>query len=208
MRTERKKAQSRWCNMKLRCYDESQRWKYPTYAGCEVCEEWMHDSSAFIDWHNNQTYRQDGWELDKDFLAPSMPGKLYSPETCCYLPGWVNALFVDRAALRGAYPLGVTLKHITQSGGERFEVQISRGYADGYSDSIAYCDNPIEGYSEYLIAKSEWVVEQIGRLYSLVPTELADRVNEGANRQLDKLWADLAVYSEFGGQCATVDRNV
>lgn len=76
-----------WRNMLARCYDEHNRNKYPTYAECSVCDEW-HIFSNFLNWYKeNNPY---GFELDKDILHKD--NKVYSPDTCCFVPKAINVL--------------------------------------------------------------------------------------------------------------------
>lgn len=76
-----------WHGMLFRCYDK----KYNTaYLGCEVCDEWKR-LSGFASWYYLH-YVKD-WQLDKDILGN---GKMYSPETCCFVPGEINMCVVGK----------------------------------------------------------------------------------------------------------------
>lgn len=73
------------------------------YNGCEVCEEWRY-FPKFKEWFNLNYIK--GWEIDKDVLFKG--NKLYSPETCCFLPKEVNSFFtIKRRRKKGNLPLGV-----------------------------------------------------------------------------------------------------
>ena len=57
----------------------------------------------FCDWfHDN--YRE-GYQLDKDLLIQG--NKVYSPNTCVFIPQSINLLLIERNASRGDYPIGV-----------------------------------------------------------------------------------------------------
>jgi len=71
-----------WRNMMSRCYDPSYLVSRPTYAGCEVCEEWW-SFDTFAKWHG-ENYSE-GLHLDKDILSGAARGKLYSPDLCCFV---------------------------------------------------------------------------------------------------------------------------
>ena len=43
--------------------------------------------------------------MDKDILVKG--NKVYSPETCCFVPSEVNLLFSKTGKLRGSLPIGV-----------------------------------------------------------------------------------------------------
>lgn len=77
-----------WSAMIQRCYSASYQIKKPWYVGVEVCREW-HLFSNFKRWMESQDW--EGKELDKDIL--SFEGKIYSPETCCFVTSLVNNFF-------------------------------------------------------------------------------------------------------------------
>lgn len=89
-----------WQNMLRRCYDESYQEKHPTYIGCEVVEEW-HNFQNFAKWYDENYYEIEGqiMDLDKDILV--IGNKIYSPETCLFVPQSINKLFTTRG--KGKY---------------------------------------------------------------------------------------------------------
>lgn len=93
----------RWCDMLQRCYNEKLHERSPQYIGCEVCEEWKNYSNFKVWWDEHKpSYKVD---LDKDILFKG--NKLYSPETCAFVPHEINTLFVNGKANRGDLPIGV-----------------------------------------------------------------------------------------------------
>ena len=50
-------------------------------------------------------FGNEGWHLDKDILVKG--NKVYSPETCCFVPVELNSLLVNSRATRGEFPVGV-----------------------------------------------------------------------------------------------------
>lgn len=98
------KARSYWRAMLQRCYDKKFLEKHPTYQGCYVCEEWL-TFSNFLKWFE-KNYKE-GYELDKDLLS-GKENKIYSPETCCFLPHELNGLICRCNGLRrDGLPIGV-----------------------------------------------------------------------------------------------------
>ena len=91
-----------WFNMMERCYSSKFQEKKPTYKGCSVCSEWL-VFSAFRKWMEANDYN--GLELDKDIKVKG--NKVYSPDTCLFIPHALNNLLSDHGAARGAYPVGV-----------------------------------------------------------------------------------------------------
>ncbi len=91
-----------WQMMLHRCYDEKVQEKLPTYQGCSVAEEW-HNFQNFAEWFD-KNYLED-WELDKDLLIKG--NKVYSAQTCCFIPHEINILLSNNKANRGKLPVGV-----------------------------------------------------------------------------------------------------
>lgn len=91
-----------WRGILGRCYDDSIRHKFPTYKDVTVCEEW-HNFQNFAQWFE-ENYIED-FVLDKDILYKG--NKIYSPETCCFVPQKINCLLVKNDINRGEYPIGV-----------------------------------------------------------------------------------------------------
>ena len=91
-----------WRSMLLRCYSKKYQEKEPSYIDCSVCEEWLLFSN-FKKWFDENYV--DGYALDKDILIKG--NKVYSPQTCCFVPIEINTLFVKNNKSRGSYPIGV-----------------------------------------------------------------------------------------------------
>lgn len=103
------KSYSVWTSMLKRCYSDKCQKKQPTYKGCCVCEEWLNYSN-FKKWFNDNYYEIEGEQmnLDKDILVKG--NKIYSPETCVFVPKKINTLFVKSNKSRGKYPIGVSFR--------------------------------------------------------------------------------------------------
>lgn len=88
-----KEARKAWKGMMSRCYD-SNRPDYPRYGarGVSVCSEWK-DQDVFCGWYIKN--KIDGWDLEKDILQIGVPtrDKIYSPNTCCFVPRYLNQWF-------------------------------------------------------------------------------------------------------------------
>lgn len=97
---------NRWRYLLARCYHTKTKEKRPTYNDVTVCEEW-HNFQNFAKWfeENNEPHMQD-WHLDKDILVKG--NKIYSPETCCFVPHEINSLFNIQEVRRGSLPSSVT----------------------------------------------------------------------------------------------------
>lgn len=97
-----KKPHQHWKEMIKRCYDPNNLKRHPTYNDCYVCDEWLVYSN-FKSWFDENYVG--GHELDKDILVKG--NKVYSPDTCCFIPHEINTLLLKRQNARGDYPIGV-----------------------------------------------------------------------------------------------------
>ena len=90
-----------------RCYDPKYQERYPTYKGCGV-EEYLLNFQNMGEWIENNYYEVPGerMHLDKDILCKG--NKVYSRETCVFVPQRINNLFTKRDNARGDNPIGVS----------------------------------------------------------------------------------------------------
>ena len=96
-----------WYNMLKRCYDSKYHEKEPTYKGC-IVEEFLLNFQHMAEWIENNYYEVPGEKmcLDKDILCKG--NKIYSRETCIFVPSRINTLFIKCNKSRGKDPIGVT----------------------------------------------------------------------------------------------------
>lgn len=92
--------------MLKRCYNPATESSKIIYEGVTVCDEWKIYEN-FHKWAISQKF-ESGWHLDKDLLVKD--NKVYSPNTCVFLPTELNSFLTDRRNHRGLYPLGVTYR--------------------------------------------------------------------------------------------------
>ena len=96
-----------WKSMLQRCYDEKYHEKRPSYSNCQVNEKW-HNFQNFAKWYEENYYSIEGEKmcLDKDILVKH--NKIYSTETCIFVPNTINLLFVKNDNKRGKSLIGTT----------------------------------------------------------------------------------------------------
>ena len=96
-----------WYDMLRRCYDEKNLKRNPTYVNCKVSES-FHNFQNFGKWYENNFYQVDDEKmcLDKDILVKH--NKIYSPETCVFVPETINLLFTKRQNDRGESVIGTS----------------------------------------------------------------------------------------------------
>ena len=102
-----KKEYKIWHNMIKRCYDPKYQEKRPTYKGCQV-EDYLLNFQHMGEWIDRNYYEVPGEQmhLDKDILCKG--NKIYSRETCIFVPQKINSLFVKSDKSRGKNPIGAT----------------------------------------------------------------------------------------------------
>lgn len=95
----------KWVNMMHRCYGGKNFEYCPTYKDCKVSDNFK-DFTYFKQWCNKQIgFGNEGWHLDKDILVKG--NRVYSEDTCCFVPKEINLLFGKSTKCRGDCPIGV-----------------------------------------------------------------------------------------------------
>lgn len=139
---EHNKAYGIWRGMLRRCYaTETLSKPQPTYLGCTVHEEW-HKFSNFKMFFNQ--YYRDGYHLDKDILIPG--NKIYGPQTCLFVPAWLNAMFAHRSR-KGDKGLPVGVSSANRCHGYWSSMTIGDGKMERY---LGYFDTPEEAHSVWV----------------------------------------------------------
>lgn len=143
-----KKEYTLWSNMLNRCYDEKELIKQPTYRECWV-EESFKDYQIFGPWCSEQVgFYEEDWCLDKDIIFKG--NKMYSMETCAFVPRELNNLFTLRIRKRGECPLGVHWSNKK----EKYVAQVNRF---GKRDFLGYFDDPLSAFDVYKEAKEAYI---------------------------------------------------
>lgn len=144
------KAYISWGAMLGRCYSKDFLKRSPSYKDVTVCEEW-HNFQNFAQWHeeNWKDHMDSSWDLDKDILFKG--NKIYSPETCCFVPQEINNLLCKANSIRGKYPIGVKKE------GRRFEAKL---YINNNPIHLGYFDTPEEAFQAYKTAKEAHIKEK------------------------------------------------
>ena len=141
-----------WNNMINRCYNEKGLSRNPTYKDCHVSEDWRYLSN-FKEWCNRQIgFEQEGWHLDKDILVKG--NKVYSEDTCCFVPNEINLLFTKADRIRGKYPVGVY--HDTSKTHKRFSARVSKS---GKHKRFGSYLTPEEAFAVYKREKEKYIKE-------------------------------------------------
>lgn len=161
----------RWSNMLRRCYSQKYHITFPSYIGCEVCEEWLIFSN-FKSWMQSQDWK--GRELDKDLLSNS---RVYSPETCVFVSKAVNyALYSERPSNNGL-PLGVSPSYNKYQKFPYFRARSGKIWIGSFTD-------PME-------AHKSWQNYIINKFQNLVEEQVDNRVIEALNSIINSITREM-----------------
>lgn len=144
-----------WKNMLQRCYSEKSQARRQTYKDCTVSDNFKY-YPYFKDWCNNQigfsSFDTNGnpFELDKDILVKG--NKIYSAETCCFVPQEINCLIHTSKSYRGLLPQGVVLS----SNKKRYRARVSM-CGKYYVQGTFY--TPEEAFMKYKEVKEAYIKE-------------------------------------------------
>ena len=137
-----------WKSMIERGYDSTFKNKCPTYKDTTVCVKW-YNFQNFAKWYEeNWKPYMEGWQLDKDILIKG--NKIYSPETCCFVPVQINILLIKGEKVRGDLPIGVRVL------GNSFQTRLNK---NGKSLCLGTFNTPEEAFEAYKIAKEAYIKE-------------------------------------------------
>ena len=100
----RLKAYEIWRHMVKRCGHLDQV-SENNYQDVYVCDRWLDYSNFYEDVTSMLSYREIKFCLDKDLLVVN--NKVYSKDTCCFLPYEINNFLTDSRATRGEFVVGV-----------------------------------------------------------------------------------------------------
>lgn len=155
-----------WYGMLSRCYDISYKYKYQTYKNCTVCDDWLNFQN-FAKWYSENYYEIEKYRMniDKDILLKR--NKLYSPETCVFVPHNINKLFIKCDASRGEFPIGVSFS-------SKRVKYISSCCDNGKGKRLGEFDSPKEAFYTYKEYK-EKLIKRIAEEYKdVIPKKLYD----------------------------------
>jgi hypothetical protein len=137
-----------WKGIIGRCY-LNKRSSDASYSDCYVCEEWLIFSNFKRWFEDPQNGYVEGYDIDKDIMIKN--NRVYSPQTCCFLPPKLNKVFTKRKSCRGSLPLGA---RFSTSG--KYDSRIRRNKKDYY---LGTYNTPEEAFTAYKLAKEQYIKE-------------------------------------------------
>lgn len=159
-----------WYNMLERCYDPKYQEKYPTYKDC-IVEEYLLNFQHMCEWLEENYYEipSEVMCLDKDILCKG--NKVYSRETCIFVPERINSLFVKNDNDRGDCPIGVDP---TLSGS--YQARCNNGYGKQiYLGSYLTKEEAFRVYKQY---KEKLIKKTIDSYEGKIPEPHYSRLRE------------------------------
>ena len=157
-----------WHHMLRRCYDPKFQEKEPTYKGCTV-ESHLLNFQHMGEWLDKNYYEIPGekMHLDKDILCKG--NKVYSRDTCIFVPQRINNLFTKRDNGRGKNPIGVS---DLPSG--NYQVDCNNGYGKKiYLGAYTTKEEAFQVYKEY---KEKLIKEVIDSYEGIIPEPFYSRL--------------------------------
>ena len=144
-----------WKSMLNRCNSKLYKSRRPTYEVCTISENFKH-YEYFYEWCNKQIgFSVDDFQLDKDLLVKG--NKIYSEETCLFLPKEVNTLLTRREALRGEHLIGVYWNKTNKA----FVARVAKN--KGKQEYLGSFKTELEAFNAYKKAKESFVKEQANK---------------------------------------------
>ena len=150
-----------WVSMLQRCYDPKYQERYHTYNRCKV-EDFFLNFQHMCEWLDENYYEVPGekMHLDKDILCKG--NKVYSRETCIFVPERINLLFVKRDNNRGDNPIGV--EDLPSS---NYRVRCSNGF--GKQIDLGVYPTKEEAFKVYKEYKEKVIKETIDSYEGKIP---------------------------------------
>lgn len=124
-----------------------------TYDNKTCCDDWIY-LSKFKAWMETQIW--EGLDLDKDILFPG--NTVYSPETCAFIPPWLNTLVLTNSARKGIYPLGVNYS----KEGKRYRAQVSNFFTNT-NLHLGLFESVEDAHKAWQIGKAEQILNALGK---------------------------------------------
>ena len=159
-----------WHGVLMRCYDSKYQEKYPTYKGCKV-EDYLLNFQNMGKWINENYYKIPGERmcLDKDILHKG--NKVYSRETCIFVPQRINTLFIKCNKSRGKDPIGVTPRPSGNYIAQCWDVNGKQIYLGTYSTE----EEAFQVYKEY---KEKVIKDVIDSYKGKIPEPFYSKLRE------------------------------
>lgn len=157
-----------WVCMMERGHSDIFKNKHKNYLDVTVCEEW-HNFQNFSKWFYENYYEIPGekMRLDKDILIKG--NKIYSPNTCVFVPNRINLLFVK---MKDSLDRNDTIGTRDLKNG-KYGWQCSYIDKNGkYKRATGTCNNKLEAFQCYKEFKENYIKQVADEYEKYIPREL------------------------------------
>jgi len=142
-----------WKSMLTRCFGGR-----ADYSDCDICTDWL----TFSNFYNWAVKRENGfkesYQLDKDILVKG--NKVYSPDTCCFVPREINDMLVKGNSQKRKHLIGVTKR------GNMFYASHGISLLPNFDVSrFGYYKSEIEAYNAYKESKENYIKQVADKYY-------------------------------------------
>ena len=160
------KEYEEWTSMLKRGFNKEYKNKYHTYEDVTV-DEYFYNFQNYCEWREDNYYKIKGeqMELDKDILVKG--NKIYSPDTCIFVPQRINYLFIKSNAIRGDYPIGINYHKASGKYVAKCSILNETKYLGCY-------DTPEEAFLVYKKFKEAYIKEVADEYKNKIPQRLYD----------------------------------
>ena len=152
----RLKEYNLWQALLGRCYCDKFHVKCPTYKDCSVSDNFKY-YPYFKSWCQQQIGfgclddKGNHFELDKDLLIKG--NKVYSEDTCCFIPREINVALIYNQTKKGKHPIGVSYSKVNN----KFVVYVKKG--DGSREYLGYFEDASVAFLAYKASKEAYLKE-------------------------------------------------
>jgi len=186
------KEYSYFHKMSVRCNNEKTQQHRPNYLEV-VLDNRFKSYNYFVEWARHQVgFNEEGWSLDKDIGCHLLDKgkKIYSPETCMFIPATLNSFLTFRKGAKNVTGYaGVSWQSTYTKSGGKFIVSCAE--LNGKNKTLGRTDTAEEGYQLYRAHKI--------KLAKILADTYRGQVDERAIYYLDnfdKYIDDLAIFNK------------
>lgn len=154
----------RWTRMLLRCYGEYEGLSL-AYQDCTVDKTWL-NFQCFAQWYQDNYYEIPNHKmcLDKDIICKK--NKIYSPDTCCFVPEIINDTFIGlNVHKQKSLPIGV--KRNSRSNTYRACMK-----NNGHLIHVGCFNTPEEAFYAYKVAKEVHIKQMADKYKQWLPDKV------------------------------------
>jgi hypothetical protein len=168
VRSRDTKEYSLWVKMLERCYSNTYHKINPSYIDCHVAVNFK-SFQYFANWCQSQIgFKVENYQLDKDLILKA--NKMYSEDTCVFVPSCINSFLTSAKIRRGEFPVGVYFDK-----GKYYKAQINSG--KGRQIHLGIFPTPELAFQAYKTAKEAMAKELAIQYEGLVDSRVVDALN-------------------------------